>query len=157
MIRFDKDQDRFNFRSVAIIKRDNFLLIHKNKGDAFWSLPGGRVEFFENSDQTVIRELEEELGWKAELLRPIWYLENFFTHGERNYHEISTYFLLNLLEQISIKEDAEFLGIEENVDLIFKWIDVGKLEEIEFEPKELKAKLKELPREMEFVKINRRG
>jgi len=31
-------------RAVGIFRRNSFILLHRLKGDAFWSLPGGRVE-----------------------------------------------------------------------------------------------------------------
>lgn len=67
-------------------------------GDDFWTLPGGRVEFFENSDATLHRELLEELGAGAVVKRHLWYVENFFEYSGKQCHEIGNYFLVQLLE-----------------------------------------------------------
>ncbi len=47
----------------AIIIRDNKILLVKHAGQRdFWCLPGGTIETGETIKQTLIRELNEELG-----------------------------------------------------------------------------------------------
>jgi len=46
----------------ALIERSGkILLVKDSKG--FWELPGGRIEHGEEPSQTLVRELNEELGW----------------------------------------------------------------------------------------------
>jgi 8-oxo-dGTP pyrophosphatase MutT (NUDIX family) len=47
VLTFDVEEKRFNFRSVAVIVHDEYVLIHKSADNDFWALPGGRVEFFD--------------------------------------------------------------------------------------------------------------
>jgi 8-oxo-dGTP pyrophosphatase MutT (NUDIX family) len=46
---------------AAIIKDRKILLVHE-KGDEWWSLPGGGIDQGESTDQALRRELSEELG-----------------------------------------------------------------------------------------------
>ena len=154
MIKFDKENARFNFRSVAVVIHEGHLLIHKAVADDFWALPGGRVEFFENSDLTVTREIEEELGLQSQIVRPLWYIENFFRYCGIKYHEISTYYLTKLAGNLDINADYEFEGIEGDTDLIFKWVALSRVNEINFKPEFLKLKLLDIPSSVEFIKIN---
>ena len=49
MITFEKDYNKFNFRTVGVIIHDGKVLVHRAEKDDFWALPGGRVEFQETS------------------------------------------------------------------------------------------------------------
>ena len=61
MITFGKDNKQFVFRSVGIMLNDGHVLLHRAGDNAFWSLPGGRVEFLEKAESTITREMKEEL------------------------------------------------------------------------------------------------
>jgi ADP-ribose pyrophosphatase YjhB (NUDIX family) len=59
--------------SVAIVRRDDLLLIQRNRApsEGFWTLPGGRLEPGESAEQCAIREINEELGLAVFALRPL--------------------------------------------------------------------------------------
>src|SRR4051794_23288156 len=96
MIRFDKDNNRFNYRVVGVAFRHDKVLLHQAAGDDFWALPGGRAEFGESAEQTLKREMIEELDAEVEIVRLLWFVENFFTYADLNYHEIALYFLMRI-------------------------------------------------------------
>ncbi|ESP91448.1 MULTISPECIES: NUDIX hydrolase [Pseudoalteromonas] len=154
MLKFDQGSARFNFRSVAVVIHDNHVLLHRAVGDPFWALPGGRVEFFENSDATLNRELLEELGVEIVVKRHLWYVENFFEYSNKQYHEIANYFLAQLSEPNHFPMKEVFCGIEEEVDLEFKWFSLTDLSSIELKPTFLQHGLVNLPMETKFIKVN---
>lgn len=46
----------------VIVKDGKVLLLQKNKAEEdFWEVPGGRIDANESLDQTLIRELQEEV------------------------------------------------------------------------------------------------
>lgn len=149
MIKFQNGNNQFNFRSIALLIKDNQVLIQKDSKDDFWALPGGRVELFENSSDTVVREVFEELGWKVQTIRPLWFIENFFKIGITNFHEIATIYLMDLVDYAQYEPDFEFRGLEDH--LIFKWFDISKLEEINFKPEALRNNFNHLPDIVEFL------
>jgi 8-oxo-dGTP diphosphatase len=57
----------FNKNKFLIIKRSN-----KTRGEhGFWEFPGGRMEFGETPEETLGRELLEEVGLEVEIIKPL--------------------------------------------------------------------------------------
>ncbi len=47
----------------------------------YWEFPGGKVEADESAEQSLVRELQEELGLRARKLLPAWQLEHVYPHA----------------------------------------------------------------------------
>lgn len=154
MICFDSEEGRFNFRSVAVIIHSNHILIHRAEEDDFWALPGGRVELFENSDTTIEREMIEELGLECKVVRQLWHVENFFEYNSRKYHELANYFLVSFSKPPTEEPEIDFKGIEESVNLLFRWVPLDSLRSYNLKPEFLFGKLTDLPNSIEYVRIN---
>jgi 8-oxo-dGTP diphosphatase len=56
--------------SAAIFRDGRVLVVRRTRspGKGFYSLPGGRVEFGEKLAEAALRELDEEVGVKAEIV-----------------------------------------------------------------------------------------
>lgn len=154
MLRFDVDNNRFNFRSVAVVIHSGHVLLHRATYEDFWTLPGGRVEFFETSETTLVRELYEELGVQICVDRHLWYVENFFTYDGMRYHEIANYFLANFINSPDIKTEIDFPGIEKEIDLLFRWMPIARLTEYALMPDFLISGIQHLPEKTEYIKLN---
>jgi 8-oxo-dGTP pyrophosphatase MutT (NUDIX family) len=154
MLTFDVDNSRFNFRSAAIIIHDNHVLIHRSERDNFWALPGGRVEFFETSEDTIPREILEELGLDSSVVRLVWHVENFFDYMGKRFHEVSNYFLAELTVHPEIDSERDFPGIEAELDLIYRWVPLNKLSEYVLKPSFLIKGIENLPSTTEYIKFN---
>lgn len=153
MICFDAVEGRFNFRSVAVIIHSDHILIHRALEDDFWALPGGRVEFFENSNLTVKREMFEELGLECDVVRQLWYVENFFEYNSLRFHELANYFLVSFTKQPKIESEMDFKGVETSVNLLFRWVPLAKLKGYNLKPDFLIDKLTDLPSSLECIQI----
>jgi mutator protein MutT len=59
--------------SVALVGREEILLIQRNKppSEGLWTLPGGRLEPGESTEQCALREVREELGLTLYGLKPL--------------------------------------------------------------------------------------
>lgn len=76
MIRFDPPQPILGV-SIAVFREGRVLLATRTKppSDGTFSLPGGRVEAGESLKEAALRELEEEVGVKAEIIAFNCYVE----------------------------------------------------------------------------------
>lgn len=103
---------KLNIRVGCIIKYQNKILVEKNKNVDFAVIPGGRVQTLENSNNTLIRELKEELGidFSNEQFNLISIIENFFKFDNTKYHE------LYLVYQTELKNDYNLQDGFTNLD-----------------------------------------
>lgn len=122
MIRFEEGNNLFNYRVVGVATHENSVLLHQCEGENFWTFPGGRAEFGETAEQTLKREMKEEIGIEVEVVRLLWFVENFFTYADKRYHEIALYFLMRLPPACEyLIQKGSFHGDEEGVKLTFQW------------------------------------
>lgn len=83
-------EEKFNVRSAAVIKYNYYYLIGKRDDKDYYSIPGGRINFGEDSKRAVIRELKEELNFDVSLdnIKLVRIIENFFYFKDNTkYHE----------------------------------------------------------------------
>ncbi|NVM34997.1 MAG: NUDIX hydrolase [Candidatus Lokiarchaeota archaeon] len=157
MITFEKDGYIFVYRVAGVAIYDKKLLVHRSIIDDFWSLPGGRCEFLEISKDALIREMKEEIGVEIKIIRPLYFVENFFNYMEKDYHELSIFYLIKfppdsklIFENDTFHGKEHELGFEnddfygEELDLIFKWVDIGEIETLRLYPLFLRKSLKNI-------------
>ena len=148
MIRFDQGNQRFNFRVVGIALHNDHVLLHRTPQESFLTFPGGRAELGETTEQTLGREMREELAAEVEIIRLLWVVENFFDYDARRYHELAFYFLMRLPDNSPyLNQSTPHAGQEAEPELIFQWFhnDAVTLAGLPLLPSFLQAALQELP------------
>ena len=83
---------RFNHRIAGLAFRDGHVLVHRATHETFWTFPGGRAEIGETSSETLVREMQEELGVEATVGPLLWIVENFFDYEGKAWHELGLYY-----------------------------------------------------------------
>ncbi|MDQ3547746.1 MAG: NUDIX domain-containing protein, partial [Chloroflexota bacterium] len=96
MLRLAQDGMRFSVRVGAVCLCDGHVLLAGTEADGFWILPGGHGELLERTDDTIRRELREELEVEVEVGRLLWVVENFFIYAGVRSHSISFIFEAHL-------------------------------------------------------------
>ena len=153
MIRFDQGNRRFNYRVVGVAIHNNSVLLHRADGEPFWTLPGGRAEHGETAEQTIKREMFEELETDVQVDRLLWLVENFFEYDGLSYHELALYFLIRFRPESAALHAEAFDRLDSGVTLRFRWFPVQReaLASLPLLPAFLPEGLIELPRSVVHV------
>lgn len=131
-----------NSRATAVITNGDEVLLQKREKDKYWALPGGKIEVMEKSEDTIKRELEEELGIKnINVEKIIGVSEHFFEFNNQKCHQYIFTYKVNIKKSEWIYEKKEFLGIEKDKDLRYKWIKINDVENIPMKPDFLSKQL----------------
>ena len=134
--------DHLNYRVVGVCIHDEHVLLHREEKDDFWVMPGGRPHLFESSRDALMREMDEEIATRVEVLRLLWVTENFFTYAGDPIHEIAFYFLMALPDDSPFREvGTDFTGKEGDVALRFHWFRVDEIEGVRLLPAFLRTAL----------------
>jgi len=114
---------RFELTARGIIIHRNKVLLFRVKKSPWYYFPGGHIEFMESTDQTLAREIKEELGVGIRSSRYIGTIENFFFEHRYWHHVLENAFFVTLastsgraLEQ---HEECEWVPLDR-----FKSMDV---------------------------------
>lgn len=131
-IDFTIDNNRFNARTSALIfnKDKTKVLLFKINDRDYYMLPGGRIEFYEDSLTAIKREIKEETGYELDY-KLISIEENFIT---RDNIKITQYcFVYKAIYNENIK-DTKFIG-EDNDNQYFYWVDINEINNYNIAPK----------------------
>lgn len=145
MITFDDNGIRFTNRIIGVALDRGRVLLHRTDDMNFWALPGGRAELLEPSPDTLVREMQEEIGVDVTVDRLLWLAENFFRYGPRQHHELGFYFLMHLPADSPLRDTTVFIGHEGDMNVHFEWFPVDELENLPLFPTFLRTGLKHLP------------
>lgn len=150
---FKTDQGRFNYRVGAVIMRDRKVLMVKNEDAPYYYSVGGRVKLGESCEEALLREIEEELGVKATIERPLFFNESFFNEevsGEK-FHEVSIYFSVKLPDDnmpLTCRSVTENGSVES-----LHWLEIDKLNEVQAYPQFFAEELLNLSQTMKYLVV----
>lgn len=103
---------------AIIYRNDSVLLVQDHKGK--WEMPGGKVDFNEHPEDTIRRELQEELGFINIVVGDIINAWTFSVTAEGNEYQ----FIVIVYEIAS--DDIEVKKSDEHV--CYEWVPVGKID-----------------------------
>lgn len=101
----------------------------------------------ETAENAVVREVKEELGVLAKIVRPLWLHQGFFTEDvdRLHYHEICLYFLMDISETDLLERGERFARHEREHIHDFVWLPFEKLADEYFYSAFLKTNIFHLP------------
>ncbi|WP_066630350.1 (deoxy)nucleoside triphosphate pyrophosphohydrolase [Labilibacter marinus] len=107
----------------AIIKHQNKILVAKRSKNmphaGFWEFPGGKIEPNETAQQSLIREIKEELGCQIDIVKPLPLFPYQYPDKEVVLHPFICH-LKNSLPRVIEHEEIEWFKLEEINDL--QWL-----------------------------------
>lgn len=142
-ITIDVENYKLNIRAAVIIMHQNKILVHKNTKENHYALVGGRVKIGEDSETTIKREVQEELGKEIEITGYIATIENFFEMNNTNYHEIMFVYQAEFIEDEDKKRKTTLKNKEGKDYLQYEWLDLDKIDQYPLWPKVIQTILKE--------------
>ena len=105
--------------ALCVFRNKDRILVFEGydtvKGETFYRSLGGGIEFGEKAEDTVRRELMEELNVEVGEVRYLGTLENIFTFNGNSYHEIVMVYDGALVDS-GLYEQAVIVGKEANGD-----------------------------------------
>jgi 8-oxo-dGTP pyrophosphatase MutT (NUDIX family) len=116
-------KNRIRPLAICVFRNNGRILVAEGydpvKGQTFYRPLGGAIEFGERSQDTVQRELMEEIGARVEDLQYLGTLENIFIFNGEAGHEIVMVYD-GVLTESGLYEQAEVEGREADADESFK-------------------------------------
>lgn len=149
-ITFETAEGRFNYRVAAILLDGERILAMHDERSPYFYLPGGRVRMGERAEDAVLREVREELGIEARIVRPLWLSQSFFNEdvARVDYHELCLYFLMDATGTDLLTRGDRFRGPELRHVHDFEWLPFPRLQEEYFYPLFLKTEIFPLPEQL---------
>ena len=146
-ITFRGDDGVFNYRVSAIIIHKEQILAMRDERSPYYYLPGGRVQLHETAEAAVLREIKEELGVDAVVVRALWLNQGFFKEEVSGdaYHEICLYYLVDVSATDLLSRGSNFICHDNSKELRFEWLPFDILKSTYFYPLFLKDKIYNLP------------
>lgn len=87
-----------------------------------WGLPKGAVMEGETSQQAALREVKEETGLDAEIVRPLDTIEYYFRAGDTLIHKRVDFYLMRhlggeLTPQLTEVDDVKWIDLRESIGM----------------------------------------
>jgi len=90
-----KEKTIISCGGVVIYRGKALILYYKNKRDSGWVLPKGKVEQKESHKQAALREVQEEAGAKAQILKSLGKTQYNFKRGNLAFDKTVHWFLMS--------------------------------------------------------------
>lgn len=129
-MRFKEQEGKIKIKAMCLFTRDGKTLVSKGrdtmKGEDFYRVLGGSINFFETAEEGVRREIREELHSEMNNLKLLNVVENIFTYEGNRGHEIVFLYSGNLSrEELYGKKSIHI--IEETREFDAVWIPIEKI------------------------------
>src|SRR5438309_8625246 len=85
------------------------IKVEKMKGDERWTFPKGHIEKGEKAPEAALREVEEETGYRCEIVKPFDRVQYWFKRGGQLVKKTVTWFLMKPLAKIGTHDADEIL------------------------------------------------
>ncbi len=119
-------------KALALFRRGNEILVHevleKNPSEHLigYRLLGGHVEFGERAEETLKREIKEELDADIRNVRFAGISENIFTWSGKPGHEVIFVYEAEFIDQEFYKRDMMQAAADDGSKFNVLWLDPHK-------------------------------
>jgi len=116
----------------VVLEGNKVLLVQVKsmKGRKIWTFPKGHIEAGETPRQAALREVLEETGYKASILKPMLKVRYAFTLKGKYIKKVVQWYLMKKLGRIGRHDPSEILAIN--------WVSIIKAKEMVEYPSDLR-------------------
>ena len=100
------------------------------KGRKIWTFPKGHIEAGETPRQAALREVLEETGYRAGILRPLLKVRYAFTLKGKYVKKVVQWYLMKKLGRIGKHDPSEIIAIN--------WVSLSKAKEMVEYPSDIR-------------------
>ena len=137
---FESDEYICDLRTVAVLVKNNKILVQKEKNGNEYALPGGHVKIGETLEAGLIREISEEIGVKITCKSLLWSEECFWEWNGKQTHNIAFYYLIELCEKFEMP-DKEFIPQKDNCNVLIGWMPIDEIQNVTIYPEFIKEEI----------------
>lgn len=138
---FETNEYLCGLRTVAVLVKDNKILVQKDINGNEYALPGGHIRIGETLEGGLIREISEEISVDVKCNRLLWSEECFWKWNGKQAHSIAFYYLVELCENQEIPDKGELVSQKDNCNVVIGWMPIEKLQSIVIYPEFLKREI----------------
>lgn len=138
---FLDDEYSCGLRVAGVLVNDGMILVQKDLNGEEYALPGGHVKIGETLENALIREIEEEIRAKIKCTRMLWSEESFWEWGGKQAHDISFYYLAELLDEPDIPKNGGFVPQKDNQNVVLRWMSIDNIPKVTIYPEFLKDEI----------------
>jgi 8-oxo-dGTP pyrophosphatase MutT (NUDIX family) len=117
-----RTRSEYSSGGVVISMRDGlpYVALIATRGRKRWGLPKGAVAAGETSEEAALREVQEETGLEARIVKPLDTIEYFFRAGDTLIRKRVDFYLMthvggDLKPQLSEVDDVEWVELNEAI------------------------------------------
>lgn len=140
-IKIKSDEGNFKFRVAGLLEHNGKYLAVKIEDNTFLCLPGGHVELGESTDEAILREMGEELGYPVKIKKLMAVAQNFFEKKDKKFHEFSFYYMVEPENEDDVNPE-NYVRIENDKGVMkkleFIWLSKEDFDSVEFNPRFVK-------------------
>lgn len=138
---FSGDTYCCDLRAAAVLVKDGKILVQRDRNGTEYALPGGHIKIGETLEDGLIREMQEETGVSIHIQRMLWSEECFWEWKGKAAHNISFYYLIDVLENCALLATEDFISQKDNGNVVLGWMPIEKLKDITIYPEFLKQQI----------------
>lgn len=134
-VKIKNDTMNFNYCARAIIEQDEKVLILCVNDAGYYHLPGGHVEIGETSENALLREIKEEVGFEVTIKKAVVINEQFYNKKDSANHSLIFYYLASpknkIITESSIRMEQ---GRTKMIKNELRWVTRDELKDIDMRP-----------------------